>query len=87
MTSGDPRLREGPRLVCDLVIKGGLVIDPETGPQEVRDVGISRGVIDVIERGGVVGERSIDATGRRCWSVAAGERQRSTTTKSMPFCP
>jgi N-acyl-D-aspartate/D-glutamate deacylase len=47
----------------DLVIANGRVIDPESGLDGVRSVGIRDGRIVLIVEGGLTGERTIDATG------------------------
>ena len=47
----------------DLVIRGGRVIDPESGLDAVRDVGILAGRIVAVSEDQLSGERSIDAAG------------------------
>ena len=47
----------------DLVIANGRVIDPESGLDAVRSVGIREGRIVLILDGDVRGDRTIDATG------------------------
>jgi N-acyl-D-aspartate/D-glutamate deacylase len=47
----------------DLVIAGGRVIDPESGLDAVRNVGITGGTIGVISEAAVDGDRVIDASG------------------------
>jgi dihydroorotase len=47
----------------DLVITGGRVMDPETGRDEVANVGVRDGRIGVITTEQLRGERVIDATG------------------------
>lgn len=47
----------------DLVIASGRVIDPESGLDGVRSVGIRDGRIAAIVEGRLTGERTIDATG------------------------
>jgi hypothetical protein len=47
----------------DLVIRGGRVIDPETGLDAVRDVGIAGGRIGAISADPLSGAASIDARG------------------------
>ena len=47
----------------DLVIRGGRVIDPETGLDAVRDVGIKGERIAAVAEGRLDGARIIDATG------------------------
>lgn len=48
----------------DLVISGGRVVDPETGLDAVRNVGIKGGKIAVVSEASLDGARTIDATGR-----------------------
>ena len=48
----------------DLVIEGGRVMDPETGLDAVRNVGISDGVIRAITDETLTGIESLDASGR-----------------------
>ena len=55
--------------IYDLVLTGGRVIDPESGMDAVRNVGISDGEIRAISENGLEGWDSIDATGK---VVAAG---------------
>lgn len=47
----------------DLVITNGRVMDPETGLDAVRDIGIRDGRIVAIEEGTLSGELNIDASG------------------------
>ena len=47
----------------DLVIRGGRVIDPESGTDRVADVGIVAGRVAAIADGPLDGKRAIDATG------------------------
>jgi cytosine/adenosine deaminase-related metal-dependent hydrolase len=47
----------------DLVIQGGRVIDPETGLDAVRNVGISQGKIKKISAAALEGKRVIPAKG------------------------
>jgi len=47
----------------DVVIRNGRVLDPETGLDAVRSVGIRNGVIAAISRAPLIGRRTIDATG------------------------
>ncbi len=47
----------------DLVLQGGRVMDPESGLDAVRNVGIRGGRIDVISEDELAGERTIDASG------------------------
>lgn len=47
----------------DLVILGGRVIDPETGLDAVRNVGIRQGTIEIITQQTLDGKRVIDAEG------------------------
>lgn len=47
----------------DIVLHGGRVIDPETGLDSIRDVGISGGRIVAVSATSLQGARVIDATG------------------------
>lgn len=47
----------------DVVIIGGRVMDPESGLDAVRNVGISGGKIRAISTGALKGKKTIDATG------------------------
>jgi N-acyl-D-aspartate/D-glutamate deacylase len=47
----------------DLVLTGGRVIDPESGLDAVRDVGITEGKISRISAKGLVGKRVLDVKG------------------------
>lgn len=47
----------------DLVINGGRVIDPESGLDAVRNVGVNAGRIDVVTRKPLNGKQLIDAAG------------------------
>jgi N-acyl-D-aspartate/D-glutamate deacylase len=47
----------------DLVLRGGRVIDPETGRDGVYDVGISAGRIDAISAGQLEGDEVLDVSG------------------------
>ena len=47
----------------DLVILNGRVMDPESGMDEVRNVGIKDGKIAVITKKTIKGKESIDASG------------------------
>jgi dihydroorotase-like cyclic amidohydrolase len=48
----------------DIVIKGGRVIDPESGRDEVADVGINGGTIAAISASPLKGKRVLDAKGQ-----------------------
>ena len=48
----------------DLVINGGRVIDPETGLDAVRNVGISGARIAVVTTATISGREVVDATGK-----------------------
>ena len=50
-------------MAYSLVIKGGRVIDPESGLDALRNVGISAGRIDVITDADLTGDETIDASG------------------------
>ena len=47
----------------DLVIKGGRVIDPESGLEAIRNLGVTAGRIDVITDADLSGDETIDASG------------------------
>ncbi|MBW2496848.1 MAG: amidohydrolase family protein [Deltaproteobacteria bacterium] len=47
----------------DLVLKGGRVIDPETGRDGIYDVGIEAGRVVAIREGDLSGDRVIDVSG------------------------
>ena len=49
--------------VYDLVLQGGLVMDPESGLDAVRNVGIRDGHIEAVSQDALEGARVIDATG------------------------
>ena len=53
----------GPGETYDLVIAGGRVMDPESGLDAVRNVGISEGRIAAISEGELAGVRVVDAAG------------------------
>lgn len=48
----------------DLVIRGGRVMDPETGLDRVANVGITAGAVTVVTDARLSGRREIDARGR-----------------------
>lgn len=48
----------------DLVIAGGRVMDPETGLDGVRNVGVTNGVIRAVSESPLQGREVIDATGK-----------------------
>jgi N-acyl-D-glutamate deacylase len=48
----------------DVVLKGGLVMDPESGLEAVRNVGVREGKIAAISTERLKGAKVIDATGR-----------------------
>ena len=47
----------------DLVVRGGRVMDPESGLDTVRDVGIADGVVRAISEEALQGRDTIDARG------------------------
>jgi N-acyl-D-aspartate/D-glutamate deacylase len=49
--------------VPDLVLKGGRILDPETGTEVVGDVGITGGVITAVSQTAITGRRDIDVSG------------------------
>jgi N-acyl-D-glutamate deacylase len=65
----------------DLVIDGGRVIDPETGLDAVRSIGIRDGTITAISDGNLNGERILDARGR---VVTPGFIDLHSHTQSLP---
>ena len=54
---------EGRDTVYDIVLQGGRVIDPESGLDAVRNMGIRSGRIDAISEDRLVGNQVIDVTG------------------------
>lgn len=52
-----------PRSGFDLVVTGGRVIDPETGLDAVRNVGVRGDIIAQVSTGRLEGTRTIDASG------------------------
>ena len=52
-----------PSAAYDLVIRGGRVMDPETGLDAVRDVGVREGRIAAISETPLTGRETIDAAG------------------------
>lgn len=51
-------------IIYDTVISGGHAMDPETGLNAIRNIGISGGTIAAITTKPIKGERTIDAAGR-----------------------
>ena len=47
----------------DLVLEGGRVIDPETGLDDVRNLGVAGGLIAAISKGPLTGRTVLDVTG------------------------
>ena len=65
-TCGAPGAPEGPEpdaAPLDLVIAGGRVIDPESGLDAIRDVGVRGGSVAAISETPLAGTETIDATG------------------------
>jgi N-acyl-D-aspartate/D-glutamate deacylase len=58
-----PRADEKPVPVYDLVIRGGRVMDPESGLDAVRDVGVVKGRIGAVSAEPLRGAATIDARG------------------------
>jgi N-acyl-D-aspartate/D-glutamate deacylase len=54
---------QGPTVAYDLVIHGGRVIDPETGLDAIRDIGITGNTIAAVSSEELHGKRILDATG------------------------
>ncbi|MFT5468599.1 MAG: N-acyl-D-aspartate/D-glutamate deacylase [Verrucomicrobiales bacterium] len=48
---------------CDLVLRGGRVMDPESGLDAIREIGVRDGKIVAISETPLVGSETIDATG------------------------
>ena len=51
-------------IIYDLVLTGGRVIDPESGMDAVRNVGISDGEVRAISVDPLEGRDVVDATGK-----------------------
>jgi N-acyl-D-glutamate deacylase len=66
----------------DLVILNGRVMDPESGLDAVRNVGVKDGKIAAIEKGAIEGKQSIDASGH---VVAPGFIDTHHHNVSTPF--
>ena len=49
--------------IYDLVIHGGRVVDPESGLDAVRDVGVSGGQVQVLSESSLEGRETVDAAG------------------------
>ena len=65
----------------DLVITGGRVIDPETGLDAVRNVGIKGDKIAAVTEKAIQGKENIDATGH---VVAQASSTCTSTTSAFP---
>ena len=64
LLAATPRADENPPLPnFDLVIRGGRVMDPESGLDEVRDVGVVKGRIVAVSAESLRGTATIDARG------------------------
>jgi N-acyl-D-glutamate deacylase len=48
----------------DVVIRSGRVMDPETQYDDIANVGIKDGIIALITKEKITGQKAIDATGR-----------------------
>ncbi len=64
LAQGRPSLRDNEPGPYDLVIRGGRVIDPETGLDAVRDVGIKAGRIAAISETPLQGTKVLSAEGQ-----------------------
>lgn len=80
MAAGD---RQGSIGFYDLVIEGGRVIDPETGLDAVRNVGVKDGRIVVVSLSPLSGRDRIDATGRVVAPGFIDLHSHAQTTPSM----
>jgi N-acyl-D-aspartate/D-glutamate deacylase len=49
--------------IYDLVIQGGRAVDPESGLDAVRDVGVSDGQVQALSESSLEGRETVDATG------------------------
>ena len=56
-------ITSGAQAPFDIVISGGQVIDPESGLNDIRNVGITAGRVAAVSRDRLQGERVIDASG------------------------
>jgi N-acyl-D-aspartate/D-glutamate deacylase len=63
LAAGSGRPGAGDERPFDLVIRGGRVMDPESGLDAVREVGVRDGRVAAIEAGPLAGRRVIDARG------------------------
>jgi N-acyl-D-aspartate/D-glutamate deacylase len=60
---GGCQIEPGPISAYDLVIENGRVMDPETGLDAVRNIGISRGTIQIVTDRKLLSDARIDAKG------------------------
>jgi cytosine/adenosine deaminase-related metal-dependent hydrolase len=49
--------------LSDLVLRGGRILDPETGTDVIGDVSVSAGIITMVSGTGIAGRREIDVSG------------------------
>ena len=61
----------------DLVINNGRVMDPETGLDAIRNVGVRDGKISIITDKAIQGVDVIDATSRASITASASTLQKS----------
>ena len=63
LVAGAVLLGAAQQATFDLVIRGGRVIDPETGLDAVRDVGVTAGRIAAVSSEPLAGKEALDARG------------------------
>lgn len=78
-----PGDRQGAVVVYDLVIEGGRVIDPETGLDAIRNVGVTDGRILAVSPSPLSGDDRIDAKGRVVAPGFIDLHSHAQTTPSM----
>ena len=70
----------------DLVIRDGRVMDPESGTDDVRHVGISGGRIAAVSVEPLRGRATIDARGLGGWVIAVGPMATGVRTRIVDRC-